>query len=174
MTARHSQSFMIFYGSFNEDIFREQLKVAKVSPIFKVGKIEEIGNYRPIYVLPIFIFREFERIMYNKACQYFKVQRKWHVFPKTVYFQVNNSTHHAVLNLIDGTLTSFEKGQFTSGIFIDLSKAFDNGNQCVLLHKLELYGIKVKCLNWFRTYAIELLVVYHRAPFLDLFCFSYT
>ena len=37
--------FMIFHSSFNEDIFPEQLKVAKVSPIFKVGNIEEIGNY---------------------------------------------------------------------------------------------------------------------------------
>ena len=46
--------FMIFHSSFNEGIFLEQLKVAKVSPIFKVGNIEEIGNYRPISVLPIF------------------------------------------------------------------------------------------------------------------------
>ena len=37
--------FMIFYSSFNEGIFLEQLKVAKVSPFFKVGNIEEIGNY---------------------------------------------------------------------------------------------------------------------------------
>ena len=44
--------FMIFHSSFNEGIFPEQLKVAKVSPIFKVGNIEEIGNYRPISVLP--------------------------------------------------------------------------------------------------------------------------
>ena len=36
---------MIFHSSFNEDIFPEQLKVAIVSLIFKVGNIEEIGNY---------------------------------------------------------------------------------------------------------------------------------
>ena len=46
--------FMIFHSSFNEGIFPEQLKVAKVSPIFKVSNIEEIGNYRSISVLPIF------------------------------------------------------------------------------------------------------------------------
>ena len=44
--------FMIFHSSFNESIFPEQLKVAKVSPIFKVGNIEEIGDYRPISVFP--------------------------------------------------------------------------------------------------------------------------
>ena len=30
----------------------EQLKVAKVSTIFKIGNIEQIGNYRPISVFP--------------------------------------------------------------------------------------------------------------------------
>ena len=52
-------------------IFPEQLKLAKVSPIFKVGNIEEVGNYRPISVLPIFS-KVLERIMYNRTYRYFK------------------------------------------------------------------------------------------------------
>ena len=91
--------FMIFHSSFNEGIFPEQLKVAKVSPIFKVGNIEEIGNYRPISVLPI-LSKVLEIIMYNRTCQYFKENDMF--FPKQYDFQVKNSTHHAVLNLTDG------------------------------------------------------------------------
>ena len=127
--------FMIFHSSFNEGIFPEQLKVAKVSPIFKVGNIEEIGNYRPISVLPIFS-KVLERIMYNRTYQYFKENDMF--FPKQFGFQVNNSTHHAVLNLTDDILTSFKKSQFTFRVFIDLSKAFDTNNHSILLHKLEL------------------------------------
>ena len=73
-------------------------------------------------------------------------------FPKQFGFQVNNSTHYAILNLIDDILTSFKKDQFTLWVFIDLSRAFDTVNHNILLQKLELYGIKGKCLNWFKSY----------------------
>ena len=52
-------------------------------------------------------------------------------FPKQFGFQLNNSTHHTILNLTDDILTSFEKGQFTLGYFkikSDLSKVFDTAN----------------------------------------------
>ena len=48
--------------------------------------------------------------------------------------------------------TSFEKGEFTLGVFIDLSKVFDTFNYSILLRKFEPYGIKGKCLNWFKCY----------------------
>ena len=150
---------MIFHSSFNEGIFPEQLKVAKVSPIFKAGNIEEVGNYRPISVLPIFS-KVLERIMYNRTYQYFKENDMF--FPKQFGFQVHNSRHHAILKLTEYILTSFEKGQFTLGGFIDLSKVFDTVNHSILLHKLELYGIKGKCLTWFKSY------LKHRQQFLSL------
>ena len=88
--------------------------------------------------------------MYNRTYQYFKENDMF--FPKQVGFQVYNSAHHAILNLTDDILTSFEKGQFTLGVFIDLSKAFDTVNHNILLHILEFYGIKGKCLNWLKSY----------------------
>ena len=74
--------------------------------------------------------------MYNRTYQHFKENGM--LFPKQFGFQVNNSTHHAILNLADDILTSFEKIQFTLGVFIDLSKAFNTVNASFLLHKLKL------------------------------------
>ena len=62
------------------------------------------------------------------------------LFPKRFVFQVNSSTHHAILNMNDDILASFEKGQLSVGVFIDLSKAFHIVNHSILLQKLELKG----------------------------------
>ena len=110
-------------------------------------------------VLPIFS-KVLERITYNRAYQYFKENDMFS--PKQFGFQVHNSRHHAILKLTEYILTSFEKGQFTLGGFIDLSKVFDTVNHSILLHKLELYGIKGKCLTWFKSY------LKHRQQFLSL------
>lgn len=44
--------------------FPDNLKIAKVTPIYNTGETECLGNYRPISVLPCFS-KILERIMYN-------------------------------------------------------------------------------------------------------------
>ena len=57
--------YHIFSLSIKEGVFPNALKVAKVTPIFKSGNNSEVGNYRPISVLPCFS-KILERIMYNR------------------------------------------------------------------------------------------------------------
>ena len=42
-------------NSFKTGVFPSRLKIAKIKPIFKSGAKTDIGNYRPISVLPQFL-----------------------------------------------------------------------------------------------------------------------
>ena len=44
----------IFKLSLQKGYFPEELKIALVAPIYKADDVNEIGNYRPISVLPCF------------------------------------------------------------------------------------------------------------------------
>ena len=46
--------FKTFKASFEEAIFPEKLKIAKVIPVFKKGDKENVENCRPISSLPVF------------------------------------------------------------------------------------------------------------------------
>ena len=125
------------------------MKIAKVSPIFKGGNNLQAENYRPISVLPVFS-KILEKIIYNRVYNYF-VENKL-LFPKQFGFQINTSTEHAILELVRNITKSFENNEYVLGVFIDLKKAFDTVNHEILLHKLKLYGINGKCLEWFKSY----------------------
>ena len=53
-----------FRLSLEEGIFPDNLKTAKVTPIFKAGDENDFGNYRPISVLSCFS-KILEKIMYK-------------------------------------------------------------------------------------------------------------
>ena len=78
------------------------------------------------------------------------------LFDKQFGFQLNNSTEHAILQLVNNISSFFwERGEYTLGIFIDLSKAFDTVDHEILISKLEYYGLKGRTLKWLTSYLSE-------------------
>ena len=59
----------IFNFSFTSNIFPDDLKIGKVSPVHKSGDKDDLNNYRPITVLPT-IARVFERLLYDQMYTY--------------------------------------------------------------------------------------------------------
>ena len=57
--------------SITQGVFPDELKIAKVIPIFIIGDSAQIGNYRPVSVLPFFS-KVFERVMYVRSFSFIK------------------------------------------------------------------------------------------------------
>ena len=91
--------------------------------------------------------------MYNQLYKHLKNNNL--LFDKQFRFQLNNSIEHAILQLVNDISGSFERGEYTLGIFIDLSKAFNTVDHEILIFKLEYYGIKGKTLKRLKSYLSE-------------------
>ena len=65
------------------------------------------------------------------------------------------STVDAVLTIVNHIYDSFDAGETTIGVFLDLSKAFDTLNRNILFEKLKYYGINGIELQWFKSYFSE-------------------
>ena len=140
---------IIFNKSIQEGTFPDLLKLAKIIPIHKNGSVFTVSNFRPISLLPIFS-KIFERLVYDRLICFVK---KHNILTPNQYgFQANKSTEHAVNEITNCIINSFENKESAFGIFLDFAEAFDTVNHQILISKLEHYGIRGTPLNWFKSY----------------------
>ena len=98
----------------------DELKIARVTPLFKNGSDSNLGNYRPISVSPCF-----SKILDMYNCLYKHLSDNNVLYRKQFGIQEKHSTDHAIMQLVDQINCSFDRSLYTLGIFIVLSKAFN-------------------------------------------------
>ena len=130
----------------------EKRKIAIVIPVFQKGNKENVENYRPISILPVFS-KVLKLIMYNRLYEYSMNNNLLH--ENQFGFHINNSTEHAILQFTRDIAQTFDNGKFVLGVFIDLSKAFDTVDHQILVKKLKHYGINEKTLAWLGIYLFQ-------------------
>ena len=102
--------------------FPAQLKIAKVIPLYKKGDTNCLDNYRPISLLPLFS-KIFEKLIYSRLTTFFDNQG---IINTNQYgFRKNHSTTHALHAAVTRISKAINSKQYSFGVFIDFSKAFD-------------------------------------------------
>lgn len=130
-------------------IFPDCLKIAKVSMVYKGGNKNDLKNYRPISVLPIFS-KIFEGGINIRLQKFFT---KHNVITESQYgFQKEKSTELALTDIKNRIITNIENRLYTLGLFLDLSKAFDYIQHNILLSKLQSYGVRGMTSNLIESY----------------------
>ena len=140
---------VLFNKCINEGVFPDTFKTAEVIPLFKGGDREDLGNYRPISLLPA-IGKLFEKLLASRIIKFFI---KYELFsPAQFGFRAGFATDYAIADIYEKLVYNLDKDTNSCAIFLDLAKAFDSVSHEILLRKMHQYGIRGKPLELFRSY----------------------
>ncbi|CAM4590882.1 unnamed protein product [Caretta caretta] len=140
---------IIFENSWRTGEVPDDWKKANVVPIFKKGKKEDPGNYRPVSLTSV-PGKIMEQVLKESILK--------HLHERKV---IRNSQHgftkgrSCLTNLIafyDEITGSVDEGKAVDVLFLDSSKAFDTVSHSILVSKLRKYGLDECTTRWVESW----------------------
>ena len=139
----------LFNSSLQLSQIPSEWKAARVIPVPKTSRARSVEDFRPISILSI-VAKVFESLVHAQVSRYFEKFNMMHEAQSG--FRPYHCTQDVLLKTVDDWRSSLERNEIVGSVFIDLSKAFDSINHCLLLQKLALYGFRDESLEWFKNY----------------------
>jgi len=137
---------------FSTGIFPAKLKIAKIIPIFKSGDPRNTGNYRPIALLSNFD-KIIESCLYSRFTDFIS---KNNILSEDQFgFRPKLSCETALLEFTNDIAINLDTNKFSLATFLDISKAFDTIQFCIMKSKLEHLGFRGIVLNLIMNYLTD-------------------
>ena len=133
--------------SLRSGTFPNELKKAKVIPLYKKKSRLDAGNYRPVSVLSI-VSKILEKAVFNQLNKYLVEKNLIYQFQSG--FRGSYSTDTCLIHLQDHIRKETAAGKFTGMILLDIQKAFDSVDHNILCKKLSALGVQSTA--WFHSY----------------------
>ena len=143
---------IIMNKSLQEGRLPKIWKTAHVVPIFKKGKKNIAGNYRPVSLTSV-ICKVMESIVREKLLEHLKHNNL--ITTSQHGFVGGRSCSTNLLAALDSWTEILDSGGGVDTAYLDFAKAFDTVPHERLLHKLRGLGVVGKPLKWIRDFLSE-------------------
>ena len=125
------------------------MKTARVVPLYKKKSKSEPANYRPVSILTV-MPKILEKTVHKQLENYLRSEKLLYDYQSG--FRNSYFTDSCLTHLTDQIRFDMDKGNYTGIVMIDLQKAFDTVDHNILLNKLKAIGLDDLLTSWFSSY----------------------
>ncbi|XP_075345906.1 uncharacterized protein LOC142403538 [Mycteria americana] len=124
-------------------------RLANVTPIFKKGRKEDPGNYRPVSLTSV-PGKLMEQIILSAITRH--VENNQGIKPSQHGFRKGRSCLTNLISFYDKVTRLVDEGKAVDVVYLDFSKAFDTISHGILLEKLAAHGLDGCTLRWVKNW----------------------